>query len=43
MMEIFEENNVGSANWNYKSDSFGLVNGDGSKNQDLIEIVSLTK
>lgn len=43
MMEIFEDNNVGSANWNYKSGSFGLVNGDGSKNQDLIEIVSLTK
>lgn len=39
MMEIFKENSVGSANWNYKSGSFGLVNGDGSKNQDLIEIV----
>ncbi|KPL15974.1 MAG: glycosyl hydrolase family 5 [Bacteroides sp. SM23_62] len=40
MMEIFKENNVGSANWNYKSGQFGLVNGDGSKNQDLIEIVA---
>jgi endoglucanase len=40
MMEIFKENNVGTANWNYKSGSFGLVNGDGSKNQGLIEIVA---
>jgi len=40
MMEIFKENNVGSANWNYKSGSFGLVNDDGSKNQDLIKIIT---
>jgi endoglucanase len=40
MMEIFEEHNVGSANWNYKSDQFGMVNKDGSKNLDLIEIVA---
>jgi endoglucanase len=40
MMEIFNENNVGSANWNYKSDQFGLVNNDGSKNRELIEIVA---
>ena len=39
-MEIFEENNVGLANWNYNSGSFGLINNDGSKNQDLIEIVA---
>ncbi len=40
MMEIFEENHVGSANWNYKSDQFGLVNLDGSKNPELIEIIT---
>lgn len=40
MMEIFDENNVGSANWNYKSGQFGLVNGDGTENQALIEIVA---
>jgi len=40
MMEIFNEKNVGSANWNYKSGQFGLVNNDGSENQDLIEIIA---
>ncbi len=40
MMEIFNENNVGSANWNYKSGSFGLVANDNSKHQNLIEIVA---
>ncbi len=40
MMEIFEENNVGSANWNFKSGQFGLVNGAGIENEDLIEIVA---
>ena len=40
MMEIFKENNVGSANWNYKSGQFGLVNYDGSKNEELINIVA---
>ncbi len=40
MMETFRENNVGSANWNYKSGQFGLVNNDGSENLDLIERVA---
>jgi endoglucanase len=40
MMVIFRENHVGSANWNYKSDQFGLVNNDGSLNQDLMDIVA---
>ena len=40
MMEIFDENNVSSANWNYKSGQFGLINGDGTENKDLIEIVA---
>lgn len=40
MMEIFREQGIGSANWNYKSDQFGLINNDGSKNEELIKIVS---
>ena len=43
MMDIFEEHQLGSAIWNYKSDNFGLVNMDGSKNQELIKIVSQKK
>ena len=41
MMSIFEENGIGSANWNYKSGNFGLINGDGSKNDDLINAITL--
>jgi endoglucanase len=40
LIELFEEKQIGYANWNYKSGSFGLVNGDGSRNEDLIQIVS---
>ncbi|MGD9556485.1 MAG: glycoside hydrolase family 5 protein [Mangrovibacterium sp.] len=40
MTEIFREQGIGSANWNYKSDQFGLINNDGSKNVKLIQIVS---
>ena len=43
MMAIFNEYNIGSANWNYKSGSFGLVNGDGSLNQDLVETITNSK
>ena len=43
MMAIFDEYNIGSANWNYKSGSFGLVNGDGSLNQDLVETITNSK
>lgn len=39
MTEIFEEQGIGSANWNYKSTQFGLVNSDGSKNEGLIKII----
>lgn len=42
-MAIFDENNIGSANWNYKSGNFGLVNEDGRVNQDLVETVAKTK
>ncbi len=40
MIDLFEENGIGYANWNYKSDSFGLINGDGSRNEEMIKIVS---
>ena len=40
MMQIFDKHHVGSANWNYKSNQFGLVNNDGSKNQELIHIIT---
>ena len=40
MISLFEETGIGYANWNYKSGNFGLLNGDGSRNEDLIQIVS---
>ncbi len=40
MTQIFREQEIGSANGNYNSDQFGLINNDGSKNEDLIRIIS---
>ena len=40
MIKLFEETGIGYANWNYKSGNFGLVNGDGVRNEELIKIVS---
>ncbi len=37
--EIFHEQGIGSANWNYKSTQLGLINNDGSKNEKLIGII----
>jgi hypothetical protein len=39
MTEIFSDQGIGSANRNYKSTQFGLVNNDGSKNEKLISII----
>jgi endoglucanase len=39
MIAIFNKNNIASANWNYKSGSFGLVSGDGVKNEAMIQAV----
>lgn len=39
MMSLFEESGIGYANWNYKSDNFGLLDGD-KRNEELIEIVT---
>ncbi len=40
MIELFEQTGIGYANWNYKSGSFGLVDGDGSRHEEMIQIVS---
>ena len=40
LIDLFEENGIGYANWNYKSGSFGLIEGDGSRNEEMIKIVS---
>lgn len=40
MIDLFEENGIGYANWNYKSGSFGLVDGKGVPRTDFIKIVS---
>lgn len=40
MIELFEETGIAYANWNYKSDNFGLIDGQGHKNVELIRIVS---
>lgn len=39
MISIFNKNGIASANWNYKSDQFGLLNNDGSKNETIIQSV----
>lgn len=43
MKAIFEENDIAYANWDYKSDNFGLLSNDGSRNPQLLEIVSSKK
>ena len=40
MITIFNKNNVASANWNYKSSSFGMFIGDGTKNEPMIQAVT---
>ena len=40
MIQLFEETGIGHANWNYKSDNFGLIDSNGTKNEDLIKIVT---
>ena len=40
MIQLFEENGIGYANWNYKSGSFGLIDDKGKRNEELIKIVS---
>jgi len=40
IIDLCEENQIGYANWNYKSGSFGLVDDDGARREDFIRIVS---
>lgn len=40
MIDLFEENGIGYANWNYKSGSFGLVDENGEQRTALVNIVS---
>jgi len=40
LVGIFKKNGIGYANWNYKSSEFGLINNDGSKNEEMIEIIT---
>ncbi len=40
MIDLFEESGIGYANWNYKSGSFGLIDGEGNNREDFIQIVS---
>ncbi len=39
MVQLFDETGIGFANWNYKSDNFGLYNIDGTENTELVSIV----
>lgn len=40
MIQLFEETGIGHANWNYKSDNFGLINSNETKNEALIKIIT---
>lgn len=40
MIDLFEENGIGYANWNYKSGSFGLLDGDGTPRNGFIKVIS---
>ena len=42
MRRIFEHNDISYTNWNYKSDNFGLVNMDGTRNEALIDVFTGT-
>lgn len=40
MVDLFEENGIAYANWNYKSGSFGLIDDEGARREDFIRIMS---
>ena len=40
MVQLFEKHDIAYANWNYRSGNFGLVNGQGEKQQALIDIMT---
>jgi hypothetical protein len=39
MISVFNKNGIASSNWNYRSDEMGLLNGNGMKNEALIQAV----
>jgi endoglucanase len=39
MITVFNKNNIASANWNYKSGSFGIINDEGLKNEAMIQAI----
>lgn len=40
MIDLLEDNNIGYANWNYESGSFGLLDGKGKRRENFISIIS---
>ena len=40
MIDLFGENGIGYANWNYKSGSFGLIDENGKQKKEFIKIIS---
>ncbi len=40
MIQLFDEQGIGYANWNYKSGSFGLIDEGGQRNEELIGILT---
>ena len=40
MIDLFEENGIAYANWNFKSGSWGLKDEDGKRRERKIEIIS---
>ncbi len=40
MIQLFDQTGIGYANWNYKSDNFGLLYSNGKENKNLIKIIS---
>lgn len=40
MITVFNKNGIASANWNYRSGSFGMDLGDGTKNEPMIQAIT---
>jgi len=40
MIQLFEAHDIGYANWNFKSSSFGLLDNEGNRYEELIRIMS---
>jgi endoglucanase len=39
MVEIFNKHQIASANWNYKSKEFGIIDSEGNKNEAMIQAI----